>query len=82
VIEGCSVITVPANDLMTGIAGPEQGMPAILRRKDYETWLRGTPVEARGALQTYNESWMCAYPVSPRINSTEADDPGLIRAAG
>jgi hypothetical protein len=39
-------------------------------------------VEARGALQTYNADWMCAYPVSPRVNSTEADDPGLIRAAG
>jgi putative SOS response-associated peptidase YedK len=82
VIEGCSVISVPANDLMAGIADPEQGMPAILRRKDYETWLRGNPVEARSALQTYNADWMCAYPVSPRVNSTEADDPGLIRAAG
>ena len=82
VIEGCSVISVPANALMAGIADPAQGMPAILRRKDYETWLCGNPVEARGALQTYNESWMCAYPVSPRINSTEADDPDLIRAAG
>ena len=82
VIEGCSVITVPGNALVAGIADPRQGMPAILRRKDYETWLRGNPVEARGALQTYNENWMSAYPVSPRINSTEADDPDLIRAAG
>jgi putative SOS response-associated peptidase YedK len=73
---------VPANALVAGIADPEQGMPAILRRKDYETWLRGNPVEARGVLHAYKENWMCAYPVSPRINSTTADDPYLIRAAG
>ena len=32
VIEGCSVISVAANALVAGIADPEQGMPAILRR--------------------------------------------------
>jgi len=76
VIESCSVIRVPANDLLADFA---LRMPAILRRKDYDTWLRGTPVQAKAALQPYNPAWMQAYAVSPRVNSTEPDDAGLIR---
>jgi putative SOS response-associated peptidase YedK len=79
VIESCSLIRLQANDLMTTIDNTERRMPAILRRKDYQTWLRGTPVEAREALQPYKPNWMEAYPVSPRINSTAPDDPDLIR---
>ncbi len=76
VIESCSVIRVQANDLLADFA---LRMPAILRRKDYDTWLRGTPVQAKAALQPYNPAWMQAYAVSPRVNSTEPDDAGLIR---
>jgi putative SOS response-associated peptidase YedK len=79
VIESCSVICVPPNALVADIANTEHRMPAILRRKDYETWLRGTPVEAKETLQSYNPQWMQAYAVSPRVNSTTADDAGLIR---
>ena len=79
VIESCSVIRVPANDLMKTIANTENRMPAILRRRDYQTWLRGTPVEAKAALQPYRANWMQAYAVSPRINSAAPDDPDLIR---
>lgn len=82
VIESCSMICVPANELLSEIAGPAGGMPAILRRKDYETWLKGNPVEAKAVLQPYKALWMHAYPVSPRINSAVVDDPDLIRAAG
>jgi len=78
VIESCTIIRVPANDLLTEIARSDGRMPAILRRKDYDTWLRGTPVQAKAALQPYNAAWMQAYAVSPRVNSTEADDAGLI----
>ena len=79
VIESCALIRLPANELMTTIANTEHRMPAILRRKDYQTWLRGTPVEAKALLKPYKPKWMEAYPVSPRINSTQSDDPGLIR---
>jgi putative SOS response-associated peptidase YedK len=82
VIESCSVICVPANDLLSDIANAERAMPAILRRKDYQAWLQGSPVEARSALQPYNPDWMQAYPVSPRINASDVDDPALIRVAG
>jgi putative SOS response-associated peptidase YedK len=79
VIESCAVIRLPANDLMTNIANTEHRMRAILRRKDYQTWLRGTPVEAKATLQPYRASSMQAYAVSPRINSTAPDDPDFIR---
>jgi len=78
VIESCSMIRVRANELMAELGGEQALMPAILRRRDYETWLRGTPVEAKAALKPYNGDLMHAYPVSPRINSPTADDAGLI----
>ena len=81
VIESCAIVCVSPNDLMIRIANTDGCMPAILRRKDYQTWLRGTPVAARATLQAYKMTGMQAYPVSPRINSTASDDPGLIQAA-
>jgi putative SOS response-associated peptidase YedK len=72
---------VPPNELMMAVANTEGRMPAILRRKDYQTWLRGTPVEAKAALHPYKPGSMQAYTISPRINSTAPDDPGLIRPA-
>jgi putative SOS response-associated peptidase YedK len=79
VIESCAIITVPANPLVTGIVGSNGRMPAILRRKDYNTWFTGTPVQARAALHAYPDKWMRAYPVSPRVNSPKYNDPSLIR---
>ncbi|MGA2189847.1 MAG: SOS response-associated peptidase [Steroidobacteraceae bacterium] len=82
VIESCTVISVPPNELLSDIAGPSGGMPAILRRKDYLLWLHGTVPEAKLALQPYKAAWMHAHPVSPRVNSAAVDDPALIRLAG
>jgi putative SOS response-associated peptidase YedK len=79
VVESCSIIRVPANSLLNAIAVSDGRMPAILRRKDYMTWLSGTPAQAKATLHSYNPEWMQAYPVSPRINSTEPDDAGLIQ---
>ncbi len=81
VVESCSIIRVPANDLMLEIANTDPRMPAILRRRDYDIWLRGTPEAALAVLQPYKCEWMQAHPVSPRINSPEADDPDLVRPA-
>jgi putative SOS response-associated peptidase YedK len=81
VIESCSILCVPPNDMIVRIANTDGHMPAILRRKDYQTWLRGTPVAAMATLRPYNESGMQAYPVSPRINSTVPDDPRLMQPA-
>jgi putative SOS response-associated peptidase YedK len=81
VIEGCSMVTVPANELMAEVGDPGREMPAILRRQHYQAWLRGTPAEAQSALRPYDFQGMQAFPVSPRVNCIAVDDPGLIRAA-
>lgn len=78
VIEGCSLVCVPPNELLAAVGDTDRSMPAILRRRDYARWLTGTPREAFGVLQSYPQHRMQAYPVSPRINSTAADDPGLL----
>jgi putative SOS response-associated peptidase YedK len=81
VIESCALVCVPPNDLIVRIANTDGYMPAILRRKDYQTWLRGTPVAAKATLRPYYKSGMQAYAVSPRVNSTAPDDSGLIQPA-
>jgi putative SOS response-associated peptidase YedK len=82
VTESCSIVCVPPNDLLISVANTDGHMPAILRRRDYQKWLRGTPVEAKSALNPYKQDWMQAYAVSPRINSPQPDDVGLIEPAG
>lgn len=78
VVESCSVIRVPANELLRKIANTDRRMPVILRRRDYDTWLRGTPSDARRALRAYAAVGMQAHCVSPRINSSLPDDADLI----
>lgn len=78
VVESFSIINVPANPLIERIDSSGPRMPAILRRKDYSTWLTGNPVQAKGVLDTYPQEWMRAHPVSPRVNSLRHDDPLLI----
>jgi putative SOS response-associated peptidase YedK len=81
VIESCAMLAVPGNELMNAIGASDASMPAILRRRDYSTWLHGGNVAAKAALQSYKSEWMEAYPVSPRINAAGVDDPDLIRIA-
>ncbi|HEX3949856.1 MAG TPA: SOS response-associated peptidase [Steroidobacteraceae bacterium] len=79
VLESCSIVCVPPNELIVQIANTDGHMPAILRRRDYLTWLKGTPVAAKATLYPYNMGSLQAFPVSPRINSTTADDAALIQ---
>jgi putative SOS response-associated peptidase YedK len=78
VIESCAIVTVPHNELTTRIANTSRAMPTILRRRDYQSWLRGSAAEAFTALRPYPAHLMAAHPVSPRVNSTASDDPSLI----
>jgi len=53
VVESCALLTVPANPLLAEIDNTTGQMPAILRREDYDTWLRSRVAEASGLLETY-----------------------------
>ena len=79
VLESFTILTVPANPLIERLDSSGPRMPAILRRKDYSTWLSGTPVQAKSVLHTYPDEWMVAHPVSPKINSPRYNDITLIR---
>ncbi len=77
VIESFSIISVPANELLQTAAGERRSMPAILRRRDYDVWLYGTPAQASAALHSFRADWMQRHAVSPLINSPKVDVPEL-----
>jgi putative SOS response-associated peptidase YedK len=81
-VEGCAVLTVPANPLIDRIQTATRQMPAILGAADYHTWLHGTPAEARALLRTPPAESLSSHPVSPRVNSIACDDPSLLQAIG
>lgn len=82
VIEGCAIITVPANPLLGAIQTATREMPAILRAEDCNAWLHGTPTEARALLRTAPDDLLTSHAVSPRVNSLACDDASLVRAVG
>ena len=82
VIEGCAILTVPASAPLASIQTASREIPAIIAAEDFDTWLRGTPVEARALLRTPPDGLLTSHPVSPRINSLACDDAGLVRAVG
>jgi putative SOS response-associated peptidase YedK len=81
VVESCALVTVPANPLLAEIDNTTGQMPAILRREDYDTWLRSRVAEAAGLLETYPRTRMVSHPVAPYVNHLEFDEPRLIQPA-
>lgn len=80
-VESCVHITMPANQLMKHVHNAGNNphrMPAILRREDLDTWLRGTADEALAVLRQYDPGLMVAYEVTARVNSPRNNDPSNI----
>ena len=69
VVESFTIITLPANEFMAKIDNENQRMPAILHMEDVETWLTGTPEQARATLVQFPGEQLRAHKVSPRVNS-------------
>jgi putative SOS response-associated peptidase YedK len=82
VIEGCALITVPANSLLAEIDTEWLQMPAILNRDNYQSWLGGRPAQARSLLKAYPAERMVTHAVGPFVNSPHLDDARLIRPVG
>lgn len=91
-IESCTVITMPANELMADIhnskktagkrvllAPEDRRMPAILAKEDHQAWLTGTPEQAFSVLKQFPSGEMFAYPVSNLVNSNRNDGPDLLK---
>jgi putative SOS response-associated peptidase YedK len=77
-IESCTIVTMPANRLMTEIHNVKHRMPAILAKKDRDAWLSATPEEAFTAINQYTDTHMVATPVSKRVNTPKNNDAELI----
>ena len=74
----CTIITMPANELMAGVHNSKGRMPGILAREAREIWLTGSAEAAAAALAAYPSDRMIAYPVDPRVNSTRNNDETLL----
>jgi len=77
-IESFTIITLPANEFMAKIDNEDKRMPAILRMAYVETWLTGTPEQARAALKQFAGEELQAHKVSPRVNTPRNDDATLM----
>ncbi len=78
VTECCSIVTLPANALISEIHNSGARMPAMLTRAQREIWLFGTVERAGTALAAYPDERLLAYAVSARINSPYNNDEALV----
>jgi putative SOS response-associated peptidase YedK len=78
VTECCSIVTLPANTLISEIHNSGLRMPAMLTREQRDLWLFG-PVDSAGmSLAAYADERLLAYAVSDRINSPHSNDENLL----
>ena len=75
VLRSCTIITCPANEL---VAPVHDRMPVILAPEDFERWLDAGQERADELLKPYPAALLEAFPVSPRVNSPNNDDPECI----
>ena len=80
-VESCTIVTMPANALMTEIHNVKHRMPAILTKEDRDAWLTTTPDDAFKLLRQYPDTHMVATPVSKRVNTPKNNDAELIAPA-
>jgi putative SOS response-associated peptidase YedK len=78
VTECCSIVTLPANPLISEIHNSLARMPAMLTREQRQLWLFGAVDCAGMALAAYPDERLLAYPVSARINSPHNNDEALL----
>ena len=78
VVESCTIVTMPANQLMTEIHNVKHRMPAILAKEDRDIWLTAGPEEAFKVIKQYPDTHMVATPVSTRVNTPKNNDAELI----
>jgi putative SOS response-associated peptidase YedK len=73
-----AVITCPANELMSQL---HDRMPVILPREAYDRWLTGIEPDPRDLMVPYPSDPMTLWPISPRVNKPDNDDPAILDPA-
>jgi putative SOS response-associated peptidase YedK len=76
-----TLVTTAANELVVPL---HERMPLIIAPGDYGAWLDpGTPrSDIRAMLAPWPAQDMEAWPVSPRVNRPDVEEPGLTRPLG
>lgn len=77
-VHSVALITTAANALAARI---HDRMPLILAPEDYAAWLAPGNSDGRALkslVRPYGAERMSAHPVSPRVNTPEHDEPGLV----
>jgi putative SOS response-associated peptidase YedK len=78
-LHSCTLITVPANRLLTEVHNGKPRMPAILPEGAYDAWLTQAQPQAQALLEPYPDELMRAWQVSRRVNSPRLpNDASLI----
>jgi putative SOS response-associated peptidase YedK len=78
-VRSCVIVTTRANDLLEPI---HARMPVMLDEPDWDGWLdpEADDLAALEAmLRPAPDDWLEVYPVSPRVNSPDNNDPELVR---
>jgi putative SOS response-associated peptidase YedK len=77
-LRSCAIITTEANALLGRV---HDRMPVILSPEDHAAWLGEeptSPAALKQLLKPYSAAAMCIWPVHPRVNKPENDDPELL----
>jgi putative SOS response-associated peptidase YedK len=78
-LESFTILTTEPNELVKPL---HNRMPVILDPADYETWLNPEPKDLekiKAMLHAPPAENMVAYPVSPRMNKPEHDEPDCLQ---
>jgi putative SOS response-associated peptidase YedK len=77
-IQSCALITTAANAVVAPI---HNRMPVLIDRAAYGVWLDpdATEQDLRPLMAPFAADAMEAFPVSPRVNRTDVDEPDLSR---
>jgi putative SOS response-associated peptidase YedK len=75
VLDTCTIVTTPANDLLRSI---QDRMPMIVAPRDYARWLDPANAEIGDLIAPYPSAEMAYYPVSARVNTVRNDDAKLL----
>jgi len=67
-----TIITVPANALLTEIHQPKNRMPLVLQSNDWDRWLAGD--QADTLIETAADDVLVAWPVSNYVNKVTHND--------
>jgi putative SOS response-associated peptidase YedK len=78
VVRSFAVITTPANAMIETI---HDRMPVVLPPQAYDRWLLAVEPDPRDLLVPHPSDSMTMWPVSPKVNKPDHDDPSILAPA-